>query len=122
MADIDFRHFFPHKIIRKEQEEAIDFCIDAFKSGKRYVVLEAGTGCGKSATGVTVGRYINAWDRTHDIDYVDGSYFVTTQKILQDQYTNDFGKPRGQMCSIKSSSNYSCKYHKKIRAKTHNAC
>ena len=112
MANIGFHTFFPHKAIRKEQEAAIKFCINAFQDGKRFVVLEAGTGCGKSAVGLTVGRWLNVWDKNHDADHKDGTYFVTTQKILQDQYTNDFGKPKGQMCSVKSSSNYSCKYHK----------
>ena len=37
---------------------------------------------------------------------------MTTQKILQEQYIKDFGEPAGQMKSIKSSSNYGCRFHK----------
>ena len=113
MAEIKFQPFFPYLNIRKEQATGIDFCIDAFKNGKKYVVLEAGTGCGKSAIGLTVGRWVNAWDKKVDCDYEQGSYFVTTQKILQAQYVKDFGTGRGTMCSIKSSSNYTCKFHSK---------
>ena len=53
------------------------------------------------------------FDKGEDLDYLPGSYFLTTQKILQKQYVNDFGRPRGSMCSIESSSNYRCSYHKK---------
>jgi len=113
MSTGDFKRMFPHRVIRKEQEQAIKFCIDAFESGKRYVVLEAGTGCGKSAIGLTLGRYINHTDTMLEEGYHPGTYFVTTQKILQDQYTSDFGGSRGAMCSVKSSSNYRCGYHKK---------
>jgi len=104
---------FPYKTIRKEQEQAIEFCINAFNSGKRYVVVEAGTGCGKSAIGLTVGRYMNHIENVADEGYDPGTYFVTTQKILQDQYTSDFGGTKGEMCAVKSASNYSCSHHKK---------
>lgn len=112
MTEVKFQPFFPYLNIRKEQEAAINFCIDALKNGKKYVVVEAGTGCGKSAIGLTVARWFNAHDHTCSVDYEPGSYFVTTQKILQAQYVKDFGSGRGTMCSIKSSSNYSCKFHK----------
>ena len=111
MSELNYGSFFPYLNIRKEQEEAITYCIDQFKSGKRFVVVEAGTGCGKSAIGLTVSRWVNAWDRSLDPEYENGTYFVTTQKILQDQYVKDFGSGRGCMKSIKSSSNYKCSFH-----------
>lgn len=92
--------YFPHDVPRKEQIEIIDFCIENFKD-KRFVVIEAGTGVGKSAVGVTIARYMNA---QHGFT----SHFTTTQKILQEQYVNDFSKIG--MCSIKSASNYSCSF------------
>ena len=111
-TNADYRRMFPYKSIRKEQEQAIKFCIDAFSTGKRYVIVEAGTGCGKSAIGLTVGRYMNHIDNHLEEEYSPGTYFVTTQKILQDQYTSDFGG-LGTMCSVKSASNYKCSFHKK---------
>ena len=45
--------------------------------------------------------------------YEAGAYFLTTQKILQEQYVKDFGGFRGVMKSIKSSSNYTCNFNKK---------
>ena len=112
-TNADYRRMFPYKSIRKEQEQAIKFCIDAFSTGKRYVIVEAGTGCGKSAIGLTVGRYMNHIDNHLEEEYSPGTYFVTTQKILQDQYTSDFGGRTGTMCAVKSASNYKCNFHKK---------
>lgn len=108
----EFKNFFPYESIRAEQERAINYCLEQyFNEGKRFVVVEAGTGCGKSAIGLTVGRYVNHHDKKPDENYTDGTYFVTTQKILQDQYAKDFGK---SMCSLKSSSNYRCSFSKQL--------
>ena len=112
---IDYVKLFPYDSVRKEQEDAIKFCIDQYvKEGKRFVIVEAGTGCGKSAIGLTVGRYINDFDSNPDENYSDGTYFVTTQKILQAQYAKDFGGSKGKMVSLQSSSNYRCGFNKKL--------
>ena len=47
----DYKRFFPFHEIREPQERAIDFILNAFKTN-RFVILEAGTGVGKSAIGV----------------------------------------------------------------------
>lgn len=97
-----WKKFFPYETPRPQQEKIIDFCIENFED-KRFVVVEAGTGVGKSAIGVTVARYLKS-------KYGFSSHFVTTQKILQDQYVSDFGS--SGMTSIKSSSNYRCTHKK----------
>ena len=94
--------YFPHEEPRPEQTKIINFCIENFED-KRFVVVEAGTGVGKSAVGVTVARYMNS---LHGFS----SHFTTTQKILQEQYIRDFSSIG--MCSIKSASNYSCSFKK----------
>ena len=100
MSDFEYSNFFPYSEIREQQKNAIDFAIDAFvKQNKRFVVIEAGTGVGKSAIGLTLARYLNKHALFSD-DYTPGSYFLTTQKILQDQYLRDFGKPSGCMLSL----------------------
>jgi ATP-dependent DNA helicase DinG len=110
--NFNFDKFFPYESIRAEQKRAIEHCLDQYiNQNKRFVVVEAGTGCGKSAIGLTVGRFMNFHEKKLDENYVDGTYFVTTQKILQDQYSKDFGK---SMCSLKSSSNYRCSFSKKL--------
>ena len=55
-----FDKYFPYKEQREQQTYAIQKVIEAFMNDdKRFVILEAGTGVGKSAIGLTVARYIN---------------------------------------------------------------
>ena len=107
----NYDKFFPYDKIREPQRAAIDAALTAFSEGKRFVIIEAGTGVGKSAIGVTINRYFNSQLALVNDKFSRGGYFVTTQKLLQDQYTSDFGVPSGAMVSIKSSANYQCKYH-----------
>ena len=109
---IQYEKFFPFNEIRNQQKEAIEFALGEFESGKRFVIIEAGTGVGKSAIGLTIARALNDSMESSE-DYKNGSYFITTQKILQEQYMEDFGGINGPMISLKSSSNYQCKFHKK---------
>jgi len=107
----EFKEYFPYDTPRDAQVTSIDYALDSFLDGQRKVVIiEAGTGVGKSAVGVTVARYINKKTQK-DENFERGAYFLTTQKILQEQYIHDFGCP-GKMKSIKSSSNYQCSFHK----------
>jgi len=118
-------HFFPFKQPRPEQEEAINFILRSFiEDGKRFVIADLGTGIGKSAIAVTVSRYLTAHcppDVVQDLpgeepvlDSKPGAWFLTTQKILQEQYLDDFGGAKGCMRDIKSASNYKCSYYKKL--------
>ena len=113
---IDYKKYFPFQEIRPQQEIAIDFILNSYQNGKKIVVLEAGTGVGKSCIGITVARYLN--DTQQPLaNYLNGSYFLTTQKILQEQYSKDFGGSNGQLCSLKSSSNYLCNFNKELTCK-----
>ena len=106
----EIRSKFPYKSIRDQQLQAIEFALNSVKNeGKKFVVIEAGTGVGKSAIGLTVARLLAEEDSEK---YSTGAYFLTTQKILQEQYVKDFGGFSGPMKSIKSSSNYSCNFNK----------
>tara|TARA_R110000851_G_scaffold91748_6_gene200312 strand:+ start:3318 stop:4943 length:1626 start_codon:yes stop_codon:yes gene_type:complete len=104
--------YFPYKTPRIEQTKAIEFAIENLvDKNKRYVIIEAGTGVGKSAIGLTAARYITENTKSEDTALYDSAaYYLTTQKILQEQYLKDF-KSHG-MLSLKSSSNYRCKYFK----------
>lgn len=111
---VNYKKYFPYKEVRAEQDLAIKFAIDSLvTSNKRFVIIEAGTGVGKSAVGLTVSRYLDNL-LPYDDDYNKGSYFITTQKILQSQYEKDFSSMR----SIYSSKNYQCQYHKKNDCQT----
>ncbi len=83
---------FPYKTYRKGQKEAIKKAQQAFKNGKRFVVIEAPTGAGKSAIAVTMAREANS------------AYILTAQKILQEQYIKDFP----DLALMKGRSNYPC--------------
>lgn len=108
-----YKGFFPFKKVRPQQEKAIDFALDAFlNKGKKFVILEMGTGCGKSPVAVTIAKYLNRHMKLGD-SYEKGAWILTTQKILQDQYIKDFGPPKGTCRSVKSASNYQCDYFKK---------
>lgn len=106
---VDYTRYFPFKKPRQEQVKAINFVLDAFlEKKKKFVICDLGTGIGKSAIGVTIARAL--------LDNMEGeksgSYFLTTQKVLQDQYISDFGpEALGLMRTIKSSVNYQCVYH-----------
>jgi ATP-dependent DNA helicase DinG len=110
----DWKKYFPFSDIRKQQEEAINFALNAFiADDKRFVVLELSTGVGKSAVGLTISRYMHDYynhdmRRNSDI-YTPGAHILTTQKVLQGQYELDFGKSKlNLLSSVKSSSNYTC--------------
>ena len=119
----NYTKLFPYKEIRKEQKEAIDFGLKTLiDSNKKFCIIEAGTGVGKSAIGLTLGQYLDDHYchkfTADDVDYGAGTYFLTTQKILQEQYEQDFGKPRGSMKSLYSASNYQCSFKKGNDCKT----
>lgn len=110
----DYKKHFPYSEVRQEQHEAIEFSIgNILDNNKKFVIIEAGTGVGKSAIGLTVARYLDQ-KLNYDEDYEKGAYFVTTQKILQAQYEKDFSS----MTSIYSSKNYQCSYHKQNNCQT----
>jgi ATP-dependent DNA helicase DinG len=85
------RHF-PYAAYRPGQREALEAARQAYKRGKRFVVIEAPTGAGKSGIAVTLGR--EAKD----------AYILTAQKILQDQYGRDFP----DLAVVKGRANYPC--------------
>ena len=111
MNDIDMLQHFPFAEPREQQISAINDGIDSLlKQDKRFFVLEAGTGVGKSAIGLTLASVICS-RLSKDEDYNPGSYALTTQKILQQQYINDFGSSPHYMRDLKSSANYTCSHN-----------
>jgi Rad3-related DNA helicase len=116
MPKHDYAQFFPFSRMRDQQKRAIEFAIDTYESGKKYVLLEAGTGLGKSAIGITIARYMESYApvvKNEDGEPMTGAYVITTQKILQEQYMSDFGPASGKglIRTIKSSSNYKCQFY-----------
>lgn len=83
---------FPYPRYRPGQREALEQARAAFADGRRFVVVEAPTGAGKSAIGVALARE------------AAGAYVLTAQKLLQDQYVRDFP----DLSSMKGRANYPC--------------
>jgi ATP-dependent DNA helicase DinG len=125
MTHYDVKAYFPFDAVRPEQRKAIEFALDAFLAqGKKFVILEIGTGGGKSAIGITVARFLAEHGGTTYGDEIDGvkqetsgAYVLTTQKILQSQYMDDFGPSSGKnlMRSLKSANNYGCRFYEDMR-------
>ena len=85
------RHF-PFKNPRPDQIETVSEIMEAISEGYKYIVLEAGTGTGKSAIAYTLSSLY------------ESSYILTVTKQLQDQYINDFNN----MALVKGRKNFIC--------------
>jgi ATP-dependent DNA helicase DinG len=91
-CDVPPRAAFPFATFRSGQREALDAAREAFDAGARVVVIEAPTGAGKSALGVTLARDARS------------AYVLTAQKILQDQYGRDYP----ELALLKGRATYGC--------------
>lgn len=87
------RRHFPFKTPRRDQLETISEIVDAISQGYRYIVLEAGTGTGKSAIAYTLSSIY------------DSSYILTVTKQLQEQYISDFNNLK----LVKGRNNFTCR-------------
>ncbi len=82
---------FPFKNKRPSQQEVMDQIGAALSQSKRFIILEAPVGFGKSA--------IAAWL----CNRLGSAYLLTSTKQLQDQYSLDFGFP-----VVTGKSNFTC--------------
>lgn len=80
---------------RLEQKNIINEICSAMEMGFKNIILEAGTGIGKSAIVTTVAKM------------VEDSYILTMTNQLQTQYLQDF---EYMLTEIKGRSNYACNY------------
>lgn len=100
----DWKECFPYGYNpRKIQQDAINFILDGFfKKNKRFIIVQASTGTGKSFIAATAAQYFNK-------EYNNSkSYIVTPQIILQRQYQKQFP----MYANISSRNNYSCQIFK----------
>lgn len=89
--------YFPLDNFRDGQRECIEFILNAFANGKKYVIVEAPTGSGKSVIGYTVSKFF------------DSAYYITIQKNLQSQIINDFGSDN--FVDLKGRNAYPCNFY-----------
>ncbi|WP_405267818.1 helicase C-terminal domain-containing protein [Methanobrevibacter sp.] len=91
---------FPFTNPRDGQLETVSEILEAIDSGYKYIVLEAGTGTGKSAIAATLASIC------------ESSYILTITKQLQDQYLRDFNN----MQVVKGRQNFNCLKYKNTLA------
>ena len=82
---------FPFEEPRLGQLDIIQDINDAIKKGFKYIVLEAGTGTGKSAIATTLAKMY------------ESAYILTMTKQLQSQYSDEFEFPL-----VKGRGNFAC--------------
>ncbi len=123
LAD-NWRDFFPLEKIRQKQEKSLDFIYRMMSQGVKDIVVAAPTGVGKSAIGATVAFW--AGQTNFPGAGTAGGYYLCTQKLLQDQLSNDIDRypPLLQSAaSLKSSGEYDCpKYGDCSTGSKHNPC
>ena len=93
--DNNVKKFFPFTNARENQLETISEIKKAIDNGYKYIILEAGTGTGKSAIAATLASIY------------DSTYILTVTKQLQDQYLKDF-KDLGFKV-VKGRANFKCR-------------
>ncbi len=82
---------FPYPSMRRFQKDVLEQ-VDQAMASKRFIVLEAPVGFGKSAVAAALCTYLSS------------AYILTSTKQLQDQYASDFGFP-----VVKGKSNFQCR-------------
>jgi Rad3-related DNA helicase len=82
---------FPFEKPRLGQLQIIEDIVEAIENGYKYIILEAGTGTGKSVIGATLAKMY------------ESSYILTMTKQLQSQYKQDFDFPL-----VKGRGNFFC--------------
>lgn len=91
---------FPLETPRQGQLETISEIVNAIENGYKYIILEAGTGTGKSAMAATL------------VNIYDDAFILTVTKQLQDQYVRDFGKLG--FAPVKGRPNFICKRNDRL--------
>ena len=82
---------FPYDSMRPYQNEVLEQCEAALSASKKFIILEAPVGFGKSAVAAALCGYLGS------------GYLVTSTKQLQDQYSADFG-----FSTVMGKSNFTC--------------
>lgn len=91
---------FPFSEPRSGQLDIIQTINDAIRQGYKYIILEAGTGTGKSAIATTLAKMY------------ESAYILTMTKQLQSQYSHEFDFPlvkgRGNFACLNSNLDVTC--------------
>lgn len=101
-TDDEILKVFPFDKPRDGQLQAMQKILSAFDQGKKFVILEGPTGCGKSVIAHTVAQFYK------------NAFYLTSTKILQDQLIDDFGVAPSKAglitTDLKGRNAYPCLY------------
>ena len=102
----NIKKFFPFEEYRKNQEETIKDMVSAYENEKKFYVLEAPTGFGKSAVAFTASRII--LNKINKL--VSPPIIVCTRtRMLQDQYQRSF--KNYNVDRLWAANHYPCDIH-----------
>ncbi len=82
---------FPYGSMRPHQRDVLEKIESALNSGKKFIILEAPVGFGKSAVAAALCHHLKS------------AYILTSTKQLQAQYSADFG-----FSTVMGKSNFTC--------------
>src|SRR5271154_5435830 len=82
---------FPYGAMRPFQKDVLEKIEAALGAGKKFIILEAPVGFGKSAVAAALCRHLKS------------AYVLTSTKQLQEQYSADFG-----FTTVMGKSNFTC--------------
>jgi Rad3-related DNA helicase len=102
------RDHFPFPGIRPAQDVALDEITRAYAEHKKFVIIEAPTGSGKSGIAMAAA----SWAKTLQVDHPltqPGAYILSPQKTLTAQYMKDF--EINGLLELKGKANYWCTTH-----------
>ena len=85
---------------RPQQEKILQFVQESIRSGKKFSMIDAPTGVGKSYAAIMIAD----WYR-REINKRARVDIITNTKLLQDQYIRDFSFA----ANLKGKNNYWCK-------------
>lgn len=103
----DIRAHFPFDVVRSAQEMGFKAIEEAYATNKKFIIIEAPTGAGKSGIAMAAGSH--AKTQPAPVGFESGSYILSPQKSLTAQYMGDFEKMG--LCELKGRSNYTCTEH-----------
>ena len=104
-VDSQVKENFPFDKPRVHQLETISEIKEAIDNGYKYIVLEAGTGTGKSVIAATLASMY------------DSTYILTITKQLQDQYQRDFKELGFKL--VKGRGNFKCRKYSEENINQH---
>jgi len=100
----DIRDHFPFPVVRPAQEQAFQAIEQAYRENKKFIIIEAPTGSGKSGIAIAAGSHA----KTQPVrpGFEAGAYILSPQKSLTAQYMGDFESIG--LKELKGRSNYTC--------------